>query len=167
MSKQLAQSYYGKKNDHVATPPSLYDALNGVFSFTNDPCPLRSTVDSLKEDSLWGEVNWINPPFSNIAKFIEKAIDMRDKHEMKSVMLCPVRTNTNYWSKLVWPNVVKIWFIKERVKFVGYDKGIPAPMCLLLFGYEDEDPFDMPDGEYTFNEVENPVARGIHNMSIH
>ena len=64
-------------NDDVATPDDLYKALDAEFKFDNDPCPLhgKATMDGLKTD--WGKSNYVNPPYSEINKWLEKAIEER------------------------------------------------------------------------------------------
>jgi hypothetical protein len=51
-------------NRYWLTPPEVYLALDEEFHFTFDPCPYPRPAgfDGLTID--WGEVNYVNPPFS-------------------------------------------------------------------------------------------------------
>jgi len=56
------------------------------LKFDFDPCPLNSKKDNLKEESEWGEVNFVNPPYcaskgkSNGPKgFLIKALSEAEK----------------------------------------------------------------------------------------
>lgn len=80
----------GKGNDLFETPQYIYDQLNRVFNFEEDvacstencKCPMGINQDSL--NSIWGFRSFCNPPFSQKAEFIKKAVDQVEKG------LCPV-----------------------------------------------------------------------------
>jgi len=55
-------------NDLVYTPKDLHSILNQEFNFTFDPCPAEPTFNGLEIN--WGEVNYVNPPFSAIENCI-------------------------------------------------------------------------------------------------
>ena len=85
------------KNDDVATPDDLYDALNKEFKFDHDPCPFggkQKGKDGLSED--WGKSNYVNPPYSQIKLWFKKAIKEMKKVN-KSVFLVPLRLGTKYF----------------------------------------------------------------------
>lgn len=50
------------------TPPEMYAALHAEFSFDFDPCPHPRPhgFDGLAVE--WGRSNWVNPPFTGMAK---------------------------------------------------------------------------------------------------
>jgi len=108
-------------SDNWATPKDLYVSLNNEFGFTFDPCPLNHDLtlwDGLERD--WGEVNFINPPYSRRLKeaFIMKAIHEANKRKI-CVMLLPVSTSIIIFHEWILPNKKEIRFIKGRVKFLG------------------------------------------------
>jgi hypothetical protein len=87
-------------NHYWLTPPVLYTKLNEEFKFDFDPCPhpRPDDFDGLEVD--WGNCNWVNPPFTGMAKqpgkrkigpmaWARKAISERDKGKT-SVLIFPI-----------------------------------------------------------------------------
>ena len=123
------------KNDDVATPDDLYDALNKEFKFDFDPCPLGgkdTETNGLKID--WGKSNYVNPPYSEIKEWFKKAIAEMKKGN-KSVFLIPLRLSTRYWEEYEYPHVSEIRPIAGYIKFKGYEKirGLNTPIGLVIF----------------------------------
>lgn len=116
-------------SDNWKTPTYLYDQLNKEFNFDFDPCPYSEIKITTENDGLlkeWGQSNFINPPYSRIAKemFVKKAIEQSKKGK-KCVMLLPVSTSTVLFHDYIKPNAKEIRFLKGRVKFSGYNtKGV-------------------------------------------
>lgn len=135
------------KNDHVATPDDLYNSLNEEFHFDYDPCPLNADFDSLKLE--WGKRNYVNPPYSNIQAFMEKAIEQMKKGKL-TVFLIPLRMESRYWERLVYPFASEVRPIAGYIKFKGYEKirGLNIPIGLVIY-----DP-----AKY------NDKFRGVHNI---
>tara|TARA_R110002126_G_scaffold205608_2_gene352929 strand:+ start:1024 stop:1452 length:429 start_codon:yes stop_codon:yes gene_type:complete len=106
--------------DEWETPKELYNKLDKLYGFDFDPCPINRPDgwDGLKMD--WGQVNFINPPYSRKLKeaFVLKAIEESKKGKL-CVMLLPVSTSTKLFHDHIKPNAKKIEFIKGRVKFIG------------------------------------------------
>ena len=130
-----------KKND-VQTPPLLKmliaESFNVVFDF--DPCPYKSSEDFLAEDAEWGMCNFVNPPYrgckkGSIKRFINKALQEREKGKT-SVFLIPVNSSSDYFIGNIFPNMSSIIFL-PKVKFVGYDKFFPRPLCAIKFAPKD------------------------------
>jgi hypothetical protein len=120
----------GSLNDHVETPTDLYNTLNKEFKFKFDPCPLHSKFDGLQ--TKWKKSNFINPPYSDISPWLEKAVEEMNNGNL-SVFLIPVRTQTKYWHKFVFPHVSEMRFIQTGVKFKGYSTVLPNATCILIF----------------------------------
>lgn len=121
-----------KKND-FATPESLFTALDDLYHFDFDPCPLHGLeegFDGLNSD--WGKMNFVNPPYSSIRPWIEKALD-EIKNGNSSVFLITCRTNTKYWHELIFPNATGILLLDKTVKFGGFQKPLPIPLALVEF----------------------------------
>lgn len=81
-------------------PPDRMRLLNDEFGFDYDPCPFPRPdgFDGLEVD--WGNSNWVNPPFTGMAKqpgkrkigpmaWARKAIEERNKGKM-SVLIFPI-----------------------------------------------------------------------------
>lgn len=90
----------------------------------------------------WGKRNYVNPPFSEIPIWIEKGLKELEKGKL-SVFLIPVRSGQLYWKNLIFPNASEIRFICGRIKFDGFDRGLPIPICVVVF-----DPKKKPSIKY-------------------
>lgn len=107
------------KNDKWATPKELYDDWNKEFNFNYDPCPITwkaGDADGLTAD--WGTSTFCNPPYSDTAKWIEKAYNEWKKGK-KVVMLINAITDTKAFHKYIY-NQANIRFLQGRIKFVDY-----------------------------------------------
>jgi hypothetical protein len=146
-----AKLLIGKRNDHVATPKALLEVLTNIHKFDFDPCPLHHTVDGLHPTTEWGKSNFVNPPYSNIEKWVMRGVQEMHKGN-KSVFLITARTNTGYWCEHVFPNAHQILFFNKRVKFEGQDfkDTFPIPLALVTF-----DPvlFTTEDRTYNFMQT--------------
>lgn len=115
---------FSKKSDDWATPKTLYNKYMNMGYF--DPCPLYSTVDGLNIE--WGELNFINPPYSKIKQFVEKSIKEHKKGK-ECILLIPARTDTKYFRQLV-DYGCEITFITGRLHFNNSDSA-PFPSCII------------------------------------
>lgn len=141
--------------DFWQSPFELWGEIKGKVypadSLVFDPCPDRSRilpgtwVTSDKSDGLnvdWRGPVFLNPPFSDIGPWIEKAV----AHNDIVSFLIPVRSDSWWWHK--YAHLGRIIFIRGRVKYVApiefvmarRAKGLPpfpgpsAPSCVLVFG---------------------------------
>lgn len=55
------------------TPPQVYADLHAEFNFDHDACPPDALLDGCAQ--AWGKLNFVNPPYSDIARWVEKAHD--------------------------------------------------------------------------------------------
>jgi site-specific DNA-methyltransferase (adenine-specific) len=101
------KALFTNKNDDYRTPHWLWSDLNEEFKFTLDPCasavPLASwlTNYTIEDDGLrqsWqGYRVFINPPYSNVAGWVEKSYEWmycKQKPAEIIVMLLAARTDT-------------------------------------------------------------------------
>lgn len=124
MEKNLYKKTEKMKNrnlnnsDDWATPKYFYDELNKEFCFDFDPCPLFAKFDGLS--IIWGNKNFINPPYSKKLKeaFVERAVEESKKGKL-CVCLLPVSTSTKLFHDVIKPNATEIRFVRGRIKFVG------------------------------------------------
>jgi hypothetical protein len=93
-----------------------------------DPCPLN---DNPINDGLlieWGEKNFVNPPYSDVERWVDKAIREYDQGK-NIILLLAARTDTKWFHKLLRKNPM-IYFFKGRLSF--NDKGkAPFPSILV------------------------------------
>jgi len=132
-------------NDYE-TPHWLFDRLNKEFRFTWDlaaspgleKCEkfFSPEEDSLKQD--WHLLDgwlWLNPPFSPLKPWIQKA-QYEFRRGAKIVVLMPVVISTRYFAH-VPPTQVRI--ITGRVDFLKDgvpSKGNTQDVCLSIYGGE-------------------------------
>lgn len=120
---------FSSQSDNWKTPIGFYQALSSEFQFDYDPCPLKPTYDGLSTD--WGDCNFVNPPYSDIAKWVEKAYQEYQKGKTV-VLLIPSRTDTSWWHSYCM-KATEIRFIKGRMKFGDSKHNAPFPSCLVIF----------------------------------
>jgi len=114
-------------HDNWATPQELYQALDEEFHFTDDPCPLMGAdnADGLLRE--WGDVVYMNPPYSKPEPWVMKAvIEMRRGKTIVGVLRGD--TSTKWFHRWVLP-YAELRFIKGRLKF--NDVG-PAPFASII-----------------------------------
>lgn len=125
---------FGKKNDVVETPDELYQILDNEFHFDHDPAPVWPdgiiVTDGLTSE--WGQSNFINPPYSNIGKWFEKAVKESVKGKT-SVFLVPFRLTPIYWRKWVYPYASEIRVIANRIQFKNYPSTAPFPVGIIVY----------------------------------
>jgi phage N-6-adenine-methyltransferase len=79
----------------------------------------------------WGqhEVVWLNPPYSRIAAFTDKALE---ESQRLIVMLVPARTDTQWWHRLTAH--AHVAFLKGRLTFGDGPSCAPFPSALVTIG---------------------------------
>jgi hypothetical protein len=120
------------------TPPEDYRPLNEEFGFTFDPCPYPRPIgfDGLTID--WGDVNYVNPPFSKSdaagtaegrTAFARKAIIEQQKGRT-CVLILPTDSIVN----LLLEAGAELRSM-GRIPFLDVDTGErnPAPSCITAF----------------------------------
>ena len=117
------------QNDNWQTPSKFKEELDKEFSFDFDPCPKDPTFDGLAVE--WGKSNFVNPPFSQIDKWVKKGFEEALKGK-GVVFLIPSRTDTR-WFHDYCLKASEIRFIKGRLKFEGAKYNAPFPSCLVIF----------------------------------
>jgi phage N-6-adenine-methyltransferase len=109
------------KSDKWGTPKDVYDKLNEEFKFDFDPCPVDWKDGD--DDGLtieWGESNFVNPPYSQVSKWIEKGYKEWKKGK-NVVMLINAITDTKAFHKYIYNNA-EIRFIEGRLKFINLEE---------------------------------------------
>ena len=112
-------------HDNWETPKDFLDKIRSEFGEFFDPCPLNPSFDGLTIE--WGNINFINPPYSRKLKeaFILKAFEEYKKGKT-CIMLLPVSTSTKIFHNVIKDNA-EIRFVKGRIKFKGVNS---AGVCV-------------------------------------
>ena len=120
MTKHQVQLLSSRKSDHWQTPPDFYNKLDQEFNFDFDPCPFKHDLN--KWDGLkinWKKRNFINPHYSNVKVWIEKALKEIEKNNAEvCVFLVNANTDTKWFHDYIY-NKHEIRFIKGRLKFIN------------------------------------------------
>lgn len=138
---------FSRKSDEWETPQNLFDQLTEEFHFTFDAAANRENTkcgasyadnigDALSID--WrihsqGGAIWLNPPYSQVGLFIEKAYR---EFQSGALVICliPARTDTKWWHNFVM-KATEIRFIKGRLKFGSSKNSAPFPSAIVLFDH--------------------------------
>ena len=126
--------------DEVRTPEALYRALDHEFDFTLDVAadPKRHMTETFftpAQDGLlrqWApETCWLNPPYSNVAPWLQKAI-VEARRGATIVALLPVSASTGWFHDLVLPHA-EVRFIRGRIRFENNDSTAPFDSMLAIY----------------------------------
>lgn len=117
-------------SDEWSTPPDVFDQIERVYGpFDLDACCRKETAKAESyftkaDDGLlqrWRQNVWVNPPYSDPAPWILKAVcSIRDGDCQRVVMLLPASTDTMWFHSLVLPHA-DVVFVKGRIKFLGWE----------------------------------------------
>ncbi len=122
------------------TPKDFYDALNSIYHFDHDPCPLYGKDNPNIPDGLtseWGLCNYVNPPFNEINKWLNKGLEEYKKGKT-CVFFITARTNTKYWHEFVWKRAQVIMFLEGRMAFGNKYKGeLPIPLAIVVYTHDE------------------------------
>jgi len=119
-----------KPSDRYETPPEIFEYLNHIHGpFDLDVCAEVSTAKcstfiTLEANSLaaewhqFGKRAWMNPPYSNIRPWVEKAIN-ESKKGVVTCALLPADTSTRVFHDCIYgkPGVIS-YFYPKRIKFL-------------------------------------------------
>jgi hypothetical protein len=127
------KTLFSKESDNWLTPVDIYKEFDGW----DDPCPLNGT-DGLTRN--WGERCFVNPPYSNVLGFVNKALEELENGNTKEVVfLVYARTDTIWFHKLYESKYfLKVIFLKGRLKFGFIEKddkiisSAPAPSIFIF-----------------------------------
>lgn len=131
----------GGYTDEWHTPQDIYNLLDAEFHFTLDPCSTDENCKCEKhytkaDDGLsknWGgETVFCNPPYSQIAKWVEKCFYEAQTDNTVVVLLIPSRTDTRYFHNFIYHRS-EIRFIKGRLRFSGSKENAPFSSMIVIF----------------------------------
>lgn len=135
-------------SDEWATPVEVFAPLHAEFGFTMDAAakPWNAKVplflDRCGLTRSWhGEVVWLNPPYSNIAAWLEKAYH-EGRNGATVVCLVPASPDRHWWSdwvegKAVVRLLTRATLPSGRVHFVKQDGSsgrAPFASAILIYG---------------------------------
>ena len=116
-------------SDEWSTPPDYFAKVNARLGpFDLDACCRHETAkapaffvkgdDALTQD--WFGNVWVNPPYSEPAKWCEKAVmEIAHDHVRQVVMLLPAAVDTHWFHNWVVPYAT-VEFIRGRLRFIDW-----------------------------------------------
>lgn len=137
----INKALLSSNSDEWVTPQHIFDLLDAEFDFNLDPCATEfnhkcetfytAEIDGLKQK--WGGYRvFCNPPYSNIAAWVEKAFRETRNDNTLVVLLIPSRTDTRYFHDYIYQRA-EIRFIKGRLKFNDSKNSAPFPSMIVIF----------------------------------
>jgi site-specific DNA-methyltransferase (adenine-specific) len=134
----VSNALFSSKTDEWTTPQHLFEELNREFKFEVDVCANKENAKCekffcIEDNSLdrdWAPmVCWMNPPYSQIAKWMAKA-DLESKAGATVVCLVPSRTDTKWFHESAIHHEIR--FIKGRLKFGSARNSAPFPSMIVV-----------------------------------
>lgn len=135
----------GRSVQDVATPPEFLFAAKrrlGIEEFAcdlaasreNAVCPEYYDVqaDALTRSWVFPTYAWCNPPYGNIAPWVERAWQSSQVGGRIAVLV-PAAVGSNWWRKWVHHKAC-VLLLNGRITFVGHAAGYPKDLALLLYG---------------------------------
>lgn len=130
---------FSSASNEWETPQELFDSIHEEFQFTVDCAASHKNKKlpkywTIEDDGLaqnWDKERvWCNPPYSNVASWVEKASSSKGL----VVMLLPARTCTKWFHKYIYRKPkVEIHFLQGRLKFSGSKNSAPFPSMVVIF----------------------------------
>lgn len=117
------------------TPRNIFQYWNGRYDFECDVAAsdinhLCSDYFTVDDDALtipWKDTNWCNPPYSNIAPWVKKAVYECENHDRKTVMLIPANMDTKWFMDVIHsPHACIVFLVGGRIRFVRADTQLPV-----------------------------------------
>ena len=143
MKNKNLNAQLSSKTDNWSTPKWLLKELEKTFGkFDYDPCPLDNNYNNTLFDDWKGNV-FVNPPYSNVKEFLNKALlEIKKGNCKQAIFLIIPRTSTKYWRDYVMKYATRIYFFDKRLKFGDSKSSAPFPSCVVVFR-------DLNKNEYT------------------
>lgn len=126
----MNKALFSHKSDLWTTPKLIYEAYMAYGWF--DPCPVNPKRDGLKIE--WATKNFVNPPYSQISKWVDKAIEEAEKGKVTH-LLVPARTDTK-WFKKLFDYGCGFAFRTGRLKFGNSKNSAPFPSVTVVIDKE-------------------------------
>ena len=136
MATGYQKSMFSSKDQDAQTPDDVMEKIRNWYNGgkeMHDPCPpdWNSTMPSGLETE-WKDVNYVNPPYNNLAQWMEKCVEEAKKGK-KVICLIPQRGDVNWWHDWVLAHADQIDFIRQGVRFKTYKRKCPFSICIVVY----------------------------------
>lgn len=136
----------GRSKQDYGTPPEFLEAVRKRLDIVFFDCDLAASYENAvaamyytaAENALlqsWvcgGGWNWLNPPFTDIGSWANKANISSTLFGAKTAMLVPAAVGANWWRDYVHEQA-SVLFLNGRLTFVGCADPYPKDCALLLY----------------------------------
>lgn len=130
-----------KERDHRSTPQHVLDYITRNFGTYFDPCPLHSRHDCFSRSFNWPDKKetpiFINPPFSELKRWVILASDLFERAKYKNVIvLCGIQRKTMsslYFRDRVYGKA-EMRVLPGNLCFGDHKTPANFSTCLLVFG---------------------------------
>jgi phage N-6-adenine-methyltransferase len=165
----------GRSKQDYGTPPEFLEAVKGRLEIPFFDCDLAASPENAvagryytkAENSLlhpwtcgrgW---NWLNPPFTNIGAWVNKANISSTLFGARTAMLVPAAVGANWWRDFVHERA-SVLFINGRLTFVGCSDPYPKDCALLLYAPPSRDGCDPPSYDvWTWKQGKSVARREV------
>ena len=137
MSKSQHHQTIVNVNNSWETPPhileeamkkyDIYPTLDVCATFENNKCNRYLDEELNAFNVQWDEDFFMNPPYSEINKWMERAYLQHVKHNVNALVLVFAKTSTKWWHQWV-ENKAEIHFQKGRIRFLLH--GVEPRYCV-------------------------------------
>lgn len=141
----LPEALFSRDSDEWETPAGLVAWLDMSFQFTLDPAATAENSKceryyTIADDGLgksWRhERVFLNPPYSAVGQWMQKAYEAAQHEEATVVCLVAVRSDTRWWQNWVMGKANEIQYLAGRVTFKRPGKEAntaPFPSALVIY----------------------------------
>lgn len=144
MAKTMPRQQPGRSQQDVRTPRELLAAVRALLdidAFVVDLAATRANTvarkfyglraNSLLQPWTFDGFGWCNPPFSDLAPWVQKGHEERAKGA-QTAMLVPAAVGANWWRDHVHGKA-HVLLLNGRVMFVGHAQGYPKDCAVLIY----------------------------------
>ena len=129
VSKAVEHQAKIKVNDEYGTPPLLFleackkynisPKMDYAASEVNHVCEQYATKEHNSLEWSWFQEGYLNPPYSMVGKFMQKAYNEHKQNNITLLILVYAKTDTKWWHSYVENcPTCEVHFIKGRIRFL-------------------------------------------------
>jgi len=128
----------GKSHDSVGTPKIILDFVKKLFKNDTfyDPCPLNEdwTVNGLTQDWTKHSNIFVNPPYSCVRKWVNKAAkSFQEGPNINKIIMLIKAENLGNKYFLDLHKICNVHTLCYKIKFVGYNRKCGFSSIILEF----------------------------------
>jgi len=130
--------------DEIKTNSNVNPQLDVCATKANTKCAAFFTPQMNGLMQEWAIDFWMNPPYSEVDKWIKKAYEEHRKWNVTGTALTYAKTDTKWWHEYVIGKGAEVYFLKGRVNFLkdgvpiankktGHKQSAPYPSVVIVW----------------------------------